>query len=262
MDTKPSRPPGGSAAAAHSATAARNKPKRTWRARLWGWLWKSALAFFGGTFLLALLFRFVPVPVTGLQLYRCGEALFSGKRPRLEKHWVAMDKISPNLMQAAMAAEDQNFIEHHGFDYEAIQAAMEYNRKHPKKTHGASTISQQTAKNVFLWPGRNWLRKGLEVYFTLLIETVWSKPRILQVYLNVVEFGDGVYGVEAAAQKYFHKPAAKMSRAEAAQLIAVLPNPLHGSPAAPTRRVARRRDAILEAMSAMGPQEGITDRRK
>jgi monofunctional biosynthetic peptidoglycan transglycosylase len=197
-----------------------------------------------------------------LQLYRCGEALLAGKRPHLDKRWLKLEAISPHLKQAAMAAEDQNFIEHHGFDYEAIQEAMEYNRKHPKKTHGASTISQQTAKNVFLWPGRSWLRKGLEVYFTLLIEALWSKPRILQVYLNVAEFGEGVYGVEAASQKFFHKPAAKLTRAEAAQLIAVLPNPRHWSAANPSIHVQRRRDAILEAMSELGPQEGITARVK
>ncbi len=236
--------------------------KRSWRARLLRWVWKSTLAFFAGTILLTILFRFIPIPITGLQLYRVGEAVFSGTRPRLEKDWIAQDQISPHLKQAAMAAEDQNFIEHYGFDIEAIEKAVEYNRKHPKKTRGASTISQQTAKNVFLWPGRNWLRKGLEVYFTLLIETLWSKPRILQVYLNVAEFGDGVYGVEAAARKYFRKPAAKLTRSEAAQLIAVLPNPRGWSAASPSARVAHRRDAILAAMSAIGPQEGITDRRK
>jgi len=217
------------------------------------------LALITGILILTLLMRWVPPPITGLQFYRCAESLLHGQAPQLHKSWVALEKISPNLQQAAVASEDQNFIEHWGFDFEAIQKAAEFNRKHPKRTHGASTISQQTAKNVYLWPARSWLRKGLESGFTLLIEALWSKRRILEMYLNVAEFGDGLYGVEAASQKYFHKPAAKLSRDEAALLIACLPNPRKWSPVTRQPIVQRRQAAILNAMDELGsPAELFT----
>lgn len=227
------------------------------RSRLWRWLWRGTLIGLGAIVLLTLLLRWIPPPITGLQFYRCGESLLHGHAPQLRKSWVALEKISPHLQQAAVASEDQHFIEHWGFDFEAIEKAAAYNRKHPKRTHGASTISQQTAKNVFLWPARSWLRKGVEFGFTLLIEALWSKRRILEMYLNVAEFGDGLYGVEAASQKYFHKSAAKLSRDEAALLIACLPNPRKWSPAAPQPIVLRRQAAILNAMDELGPPAGF-----
>lgn len=226
-------------------------PRRSWPRRVWGWTWKSAVGFVAGSFLVALLFRFAPVPLSGLQAWRCGEAIFSGKRPRLEKDWVPMRRISPHLASAAIASEDQNFVEHYGFDWEAIEKARAYNARHDKRKRGASTISQQTAKNVFLWPARSWVRKGLEVWFTLVIETLWPKRRIIEVYLNVAEMGDGLYGVEAASRKYFHKPASSLTRAEAALLIACLPNPRRWSPARPTPYILRRQAAILRQMDAM-----------
>ncbi len=231
-------------------TAPRGK---SWPRRLWGWCWKGTLGFLAASVLSALLFRFIPIPLTGLQAWRVGEALREGRQPRLDKRWVPLAEMSPHLEKAAIGSEDQKFYEHRGFDWEAIRKAREYNATHARRKHGASTISQQTAKNVFLWPARSWLRKGPEVWFTTLIETLWPKRRILEVYLNVIETGDGVYGVEAAARKYFRKPAARLTREEAALLIACLPNPRKWNPAAPTPYIRRRQQAILRAMTGRGP---------
>ena len=201
-----------------------------------------------------ILFRFVPVPVTPLMLMRCVEQKLDGKDFRMKKSWTSIDDMSAAFPLAAMAAEDQNFEEHNGFDFEAIKKAREYNEKHKgKKVRGASTISQQTAKNVFLFPSRSWVRKGFEVYFTLLIELFWSKQRIMEVYLNVIETGDGIYGTEAAAQEYFHKPAKKISVREAALIAAVLPNPRKWSPARPSAFVQRKSQRIIQFMSVINP---------
>lgn len=143
---------------------------------------------------------------------------------KIDKQWKPLEEISPHLQLAVVCSEDQNFLLHYGFDFKALKKAMVNNEK-GRKIRGGSTISQQTAKNVFLWNGRNYIRKALEVYFTLLIETAWDKERIMEVYLNVIEFGDGIYGAEAASQYYFKKPAAKLSREEAAILASLLPNP-------------------------------------
>jgi monofunctional biosynthetic peptidoglycan transglycosylase len=171
-----------------------------------------------------ILYRFVPVPVTPLMLIRCVEQKQDGKNMKLSKDWKPLEEISSHLQLAVVCTEDQNFLLHYGFDFKALKKAMLNNEK-SKKIRGGSTISQQTAKNVFLWNGRNYVRKGFEAYFTLLIETVWSKERIMEVYLNVIEFGDGIYGAEAASQHYFKKSAAKLSREEAAILACLLPNP-------------------------------------
>jgi monofunctional biosynthetic peptidoglycan transglycosylase len=168
--------------------------------------------------------------------------------------WVDLDRISPNLPLAVVAAEDQKFPEHWGFDVGAIEKAYALNQ-HSHKVRGASTISQQLAKNLFLWSGRSYFRKGLEAYFTVLIEALWPKRRILEVYSNIAEFGDGTYGAEAAAQRYFHKPASQLTRAEAAVLAAVLPNPQRFSASAPSRYVQQRRDWILSQMQALGGPE-------
>jgi monofunctional glycosyltransferase len=173
-------------------------------------------------------------------------------------HWVDLTQISPNLALAVVASEDQKFPEHSGFDVEAIEKAYELN-KHSHRVRGASTISQQVAKNLFLWSGRSYFRKGLEAYFTVLIEACWPKRRILEIYLNIAEFGYGTYGAEAAAQRFFHKPAARLSRSDAAVLAAVLPNPEHYSAAAPSRYVQQRRDWILEQMQALGGPEMLGD---
>jgi monofunctional biosynthetic peptidoglycan transglycosylase len=173
---------------------------------------------------LVLLFRWLPIPVTPLMMERVNENLINGQPIALQYHWVSRSMITDKLENAVIASEDWRFYDHNGFDWPAIEKAMKHN-KHGGRIRGASTISQQTAKNVFLWPSRSWVRKGLEAYFTILIEALWSKDRIMEVYLNVVELGDGIYGVGAASDFYFHKAPGKLSSSEAALLAAVLPNP-------------------------------------
>jgi monofunctional biosynthetic peptidoglycan transglycosylase len=179
---------------------------------------------------------------------RVFEQIRDGNDIRLKKDWVSLQKISPNLSQAVVAAEDNEFLEHYGFDFDAIKKAQKYNETH-KKTKGASTISQQTAKNVFLWPDRSWVRKGLEVYFTALIELFWGKERIMEVYLNVIEMGDGYYGAEAASQHFFNKPASLMNRAEAALIAATLPNPRIFRADKPSDYIRRKQGRIIAIMA-------------
>lgn len=215
-------------------------------------LLKILLWFIGLSVGSVILFRFVPVPVTPLMLIRCGEQLFSGKELRMNKSWKSLENISPSLVLAVIASEDQKFTEHFGFDMQAIEKAQKYNeRKKGKRIRGASTITQQTAKNVFLWRGTGWTRyarKGFEVYFTFLLEVFWSKERIMEVYLNVAEWGEGTYGAEAAAKKYFGKSAQKLTDSESALLAAVLPNPRKWSAANPTSYILRRQSWILVNM--------------
>lgn len=187
-------------------------------------------------------------------LIRCAEQFVDDKELRLKKDWEPMENISPHLQLAVIAAEDQNFLNHFGFDWKAIDKAMTHNKR-GKRIRGASTITQQTAKNVFLWPSRSWLRKGLEVYFTFLLEMLWSKERILEVYLNVVEFGQGVYGAEAAAQYYFGKTAKTLSPDQAAGLAAVLPNPRKYSVNKPGIFVQKRKGWIKKQMQNLGALE-------
>lgn len=211
------------------------------------------IIFFASSIFFVLLYKYINPPVTPLMLIRVAEQSFGGQAVKLEKTWVPLDKMSPNLPLAVVASEDNLFLEHSGFDFESIEKAKEYNaRKQGKKMRGASTISQQTAKNVFLWPQRSWLRKGLEVYFTVLIELVWGKPRIMEVYLNVIETGKGIYGVGAASGIFFGKTASKISRSEAALIAAVLPNPLKWNPAAPTPYIRGRQQWILWNMNNFG----------
>jgi len=172
--------------------------------------------------------------------------------------WVDLDRISPNLALAVVASEDQKFPEHWGFDVPAIEKAYALNQ-HSHKVHGASTISQQVAKNLYLWSGRSYFRKGLEAYFTVLIEALWPKRRILEVYLNIAEFGYGTYGAEAAAQRFFHKPATRLNRGDAAVLAAVLPSPERFSAVAPSRYVQQRREWILGQMQALGGPEMLDE---
>ncbi|MEO8762044.1 MAG: monofunctional biosynthetic peptidoglycan transglycosylase [Bacteroidia bacterium] len=185
---------------------------------------KIVIGFILLSVITTLIYRYTPVPVTPLMLIRCMEQKADGKSMKLSKDWKPLEEISSHLQLAVVCSEDQNFLLHYGFDFKALKKAMLNNEK-SKKIRGGSTISQQTAKNVFLWNGRNYIRKGFEVYFTLLIETAWSKERIMEVYLNVIEFGDGIYGAEAASQHYFKKSAAKLNREEAAILASLLPNP-------------------------------------
>jgi monofunctional glycosyltransferase len=200
---------------------------------------------------LVLLFRFVPVPFSALMVQRRIESWFSPK-PYTSRHdWVPLDEIAPCMGVAVIAAEDQNFPDHFGFDWKAIEKAIEHNERSRRK-RGASTVSQQTAKNLFLWETRSWVRKGFEAYFTLLIELGWSKSRILEIYLNSVEFGDGIFGVEAAAQTFFGKPAKRLRPSEAALLAAVLPNPHIYHVASPNGYVRGRQTWIMRQMSALG----------
>lgn len=193
---------------------------------------------------LVVLFRFVPVPLTPLVIIRAAQGFSTSQELRIHKNWVPLEEISPWMQRAVVAAEDARFFEHNGFDYQAIEMAIATNRNH-KTLKGASTISQQTAKNLFLWPERSWVRKGLEAYLTVLIESFWPKERILEVYLNVIELGPGVYGVEAAAQKYFRKKACNLTPSQAALMAAVLPNPRKLRIDHPSRSVFRRQRRIL-----------------
>ncbi len=201
-------------------------------------------------------YRWIPVPVTPLMLIRCTEQLADNKSLKLKKDWIPLEKISERLPEAVIASEDQRFEDHYGFDLEAIEKAQKYNeRMKGKKIRGASTISQQTAKNVFLSPSRSYLRKGFEVYFTFLIELFWSKERIMEVYLNVIEMGDGIYGAEAAAQHYFKKPASKLSAKEASLIAACLPNPIIYHPDIPSPYIQRKSVWILRAMKKLDYKE-------
>ncbi|HWF78825.1 MAG TPA: monofunctional biosynthetic peptidoglycan transglycosylase [Caulobacteraceae bacterium] len=225
--------------------------------RGWGrWLLNAlatvlALAVFVPA-VLAVVYRFTPPPITILMI----ERMLQGHG--LDRRWVPISQMSPALPRAAIAAEDARFCEHHGFDFQAIQKAMRHDEKKPERLRGGSTISQQTAKNVFLWPDRSWVRKGFEAYTTVLIETIWGKRRIMEVYLNTVEMGPGVYGVEAAAQRYFHVSARSVSPAQAARLIAILPSPLKWQVIDPGSYV-RRRDARIGKGEGAVAREGSAD---
>lgn len=208
--------------------------------------------FFAVTVLWVMIYRFTPPPVTYLMVERLIEQKLDDRPLKLDKTWKPLSRLSPYLPAAVIAAEDQRFMEHFGFDWEAIKKAREYNKRHEGRVRGGSTISQQVAKNVFLWPGRSYVRKGFEAYFTFLIELFWSKKRIMEVYLNTIEMGLGVYGAEAAAWYYFGKPAAELSRGEAALLAAVLPNPREWRVRNPGPYMQRRQRAILRQMRYLG----------
>ena len=215
-----------------------------------------ALFFFLSTLFSVISYRFINPPVTPLMIMRSIQQKFDGEKMVLRKEWASIKEISPSLQLAVVASEDNRFLEHNGFDFKAIEKAKDYNaKKKGKKIRGASTISQQTAKNVFLWPQRSWIRKGLEVYFTFLIELIWSKKRIMEVYLNVIETGKGIYGAEKASQIYFNKSAKNLSPGEAALIAAILPNPLKWNPARPTSYLLGRQQWILWNMGNIGKLE-------
>jgi monofunctional biosynthetic peptidoglycan transglycosylase len=206
-----------------------------------------------------LLLRWVDPPLSAFMVEQQIEAWWSRDRSYVFRHtWVDLARISPNLPLAVVASEDQKFPEHSGFDVAAIEKAYELNQ-HSHRVRGASTISQQVAKNLYLWSGRSYFRKALEAYFTVLIESCWPKRRILEIYLNIAEFGYGTYGAEAAAQRFFQTTAARLTRSEAATLAAVLPSPQHYSAAAPSRYVQQRREWILNQMQALGGPEMLTE---
>jgi len=208
------------------------------------------IVLFIGPVIVVAVYRFVPPPVTYLMVQR----VFEGRG--FDRRWVPMKKMSPALVRAVIAAEDARFCEHRGFDFEAIEKAMAANAA-GKRLRGGSTISQQTAKNVFLWPGRDWVRKGLEAWFTVLIELGWGKERIMEVYLNSIEWGPGVYGAEAAAQRNFKVPAAKLTAAQAARLAAIVPKPLSWKAAKPGPYMKRRAGSINRNAKAVR-REGLT----
>ena len=212
------------------------------------------VAFFASTILSVVALRWVPVWFTPLMFIRLAQQSSDDKPLTLHHHWVPLEEIAPSLSTAVMASEDARFLEHHGFDYKAIEKAAMRNIKHPEKTrHGASTISQQTAKNVFLWPGRSWLRKGLEVYFTTLIELCWSKQRIMEVYLNSIEMGEGIYGADAVAEYHFNTTAKDLTRAQCALIAVSLPNPRRMNSASPSSYMLRRQQRILREMKFVKP---------
>jgi monofunctional biosynthetic peptidoglycan transglycosylase len=224
--------------------------KRTFLSKIFLFIKRAILAFFILSILTVLIYRFLPIVITPLMVIRMGEQIFDGESPKLNKVWVPIEEMSPNIVQAAITAEDQNFHNHMGFDIKAMKQAFKNNKK-GKKIKGGSTISQQTAKNVFLWPSRSYVRKAFEGYFTFLMELTWSKKRIMEVYLNVIEMGDGIYGVEMAAQKYFHKSAKKLSKSESALIVACFPNPRRWNASKPTGYIKRRQQWIIGNMGKM-----------
>ncbi|KGI60541.1 monofunctional biosynthetic peptidoglycan transglycosylase [Prevotella sp. DNF00663] len=224
-----------------------------WKVIRWG-----IAAFLASTILAVVVYRFLPIYFTPLMFIRCFQQVGNGDSIELHHHWVSLDKISPHLPVAVMASEDQRFLLHHGFDYDAIEKAARRNLQGGKRKLGASTISQQTAKNVFLWPGRSWVRKGFEVYFTALIELMWSKQRIMEVYLNSIEMGNGIYGADAVAEYHFGKTAIGLSRGECALIAATLPNPRKFSSKSPSEYMRKRQRQIENNMRFIPafPSEG------
>lgn len=227
-----------------------------WVKFCWKYFRWAILGFFVFTITGVVAFTIVHPPFTPLMFTRLIEQISNDKKPRIVHKWVSIDNISPNLVLAAIAAEDNNFAKHFGIDFEAIKKAQKYNeRKKGRRIRGASTITQQTCKNVFLWPARSYVRKAFELYFTFMVETVWTKKRIMEVYLNMIEMGDGIYGAEAAARVYFKKPAKSLTRKEAALIVAAFPNPRKYNVAKPSSYLAKRQQKILNLMRNIQPVE-------
>lgn len=210
-------------------------------------LLRAALWFIGISIFFVVLFKFVPVPFTPLMAIRFIENKMDGNEVIYSHDWEPLESISTNLQKAVIASEDSNFLTHSGFDFEAIEKAIK-NNEQGKKIKGGSTISQQTAKNVFLWQDRTYLRKGLEAYFTVLIELIWSKERIMEVYLNSIEMGNGVYGAQAASQHWYSKNASQLSQREAAGIAAILPNPRKFKASNSSSYINRRKNRIVRHM--------------
>jgi monofunctional biosynthetic peptidoglycan transglycosylase len=210
-------------------------------------LFKAFLWFVALSVISVVIFRFVPVPFTPLMISRAFEQKDNGKEMTSSHDWVPLEEISPNLQKAVIASEDDLFLTHNGFNFKAMQKAFKNNQK-GKRLKGGSTISQQTAKNVFLWQGRSYVRKGLEAYFTVLIELLWSKERIMEVYLNSIEMADGVYGAQAASQHWYHKDAADLTKYEAAGIAAILPNPRKFRATRSSGYTERRKGRIVRLM--------------
>lgn len=215
------------------------------------------IAFFGSSILTVIFYKYVPVPCSPTMFIRCYQQVKNGDKLRMKHDWECLDSISPYLPLAVWACEDQNFMIHNGFDFTAIESAIK-EKAQGKRSRGASTISQQTAKNVFLWPSTanhkllNWTRKGLEAYFTVLIEFFWDKQRIMEVYLNTIEMGDGIYGAEAVAQEHFGVNAKNLTRSQCAMIAVSLPNPIRFNSGAPTRYMYKRQSWCLKQMNWLG----------
>ena len=216
--------------------------------KIFKFIGKLILYFLGISIGLVILFKFIPVPFTPLMFIRTTEQLAAGDKIVWKHDWISLDEMGTNIQKAVIASEDGKFTSHNGFDIKAIEKAYQNNQK-GKKIKGGSTISQQTAKNVFLWPGRSYVRKGLEAYFTLLIEVVWGKERIMEVYLNSIEMGNGIYGIEAAAEYWFNKEARNLTKSEAAAIAAILPNPRKFKAKNGSRYIERRKNAIKRQMN-------------
>ena len=214
-------------------------------------LFKILVWFVGISLFLVIIFKFVPVPFTPLMVSRAVENKLAGKEMICNHDWVPIEKISKNLQKAVIASEDGTFLKHHGFDFTAMQKALKNNQK-GRKIKGGSTISQQTAKNVFLWQGRSYIRKAFEAYFTVLIELIWGKERIMEVYLNSIEMGDGIYGAQAAAEYWYRKDASNLSAREAAGIAAILPNPRKYKATNSTVYINKRKDKIVRVMRYIG----------
>ena len=207
------------------------------------------MAFLASTILSVVALRFIPVWFTPLMFIRCFEQMKDGRELRMTHHWISLSEMPESMPVAVIASEDANFYSHHGFDFKAIESAAKRNREHPEKhTLGASTITQQTAKNVFLWPDRSWVRKGFEAYFTALIELAWPKERIMEVYLNSIETGDGIYGVEAISRENWGLRASQITKEQCALIAATLPNPRKFSSKNPSRYMKKRQKRILHEM--------------
>jgi monofunctional biosynthetic peptidoglycan transglycosylase len=220
-------------------------------------IYKFFATIFISSVLFVIIFKYIPPPITPAMTIAFFEYMFEGKFVGIDKKWCSYADISPNFFRALISSEDGKFLRHKGFDWEAIETAKHYNEAHKgKKKRGASTISMQTSKNTFLWHDRNWARKALEAYFTIMIENVWGKKRILEMYANVVEFGNGLYGVEEASHRFFGKSASELNKNEAALLVAVLPNPHRWTPSNPTDYILKRVNFIEGRMGGMAlPKE-------
>ncbi|WP_313806596.1 monofunctional biosynthetic peptidoglycan transglycosylase [Flavobacterium sp.] len=227
---------------------------RSFMGRVFFFLFKLFLWGFGLSIFFVVLFKFVPVPFTPLMAIRAIENTADKKEVYLNHDWVPLEDISVNLQKAVIASEDGNFLKHNGFDFQAMAKAYDGNQK-GKKLKGGSTISQQTAKNVFLWQGRSYLRKGLEAYFTVLIELIWGKERIMEVYLNSIEMGNGVYGAQAASEYWYKKDAKDLTKYEAAGIAAILPNPRKFKASNSSSYTSRRKDKIVRVMRYVGKIE-------
>lgn len=212
----------------------------------------ALLFFFLSTALSVILLRYIPVYITPLMVIRSVQHVTRGESPVYRHTWVPLEKISADLPQAVVASEDNLFLQHHGFDFDQIKKAMQENKTR-KRARGASTISQQTAKNVFLWPGHSLLRKGLEAYFTVLIELIWGKERIMEVYLNSIEMGENIYGAEAVAREHFGTTARKLTKSQCALVAATLPNPVRFNSARPSAYMLKRQQQILSLMNKITP---------